>query len=172
MCIRDSIKVDGMDLIASCPNHMNPPLSYIDPTNIDNVKVYAGITPVSVGGDSIGGTIIADTKTPLFASSDAAPLLKGEIGAFYRSNNDARGGNLAASYATENISVNYAGAFSKANNYTAGSNFKNGKATGRIGHTLGLDEVGSCLLYTSETVCFAAELKEGTITDMMPPKKR
>ena len=106
---RIRIKVDGMDLIASCPNHMNPPLSYIDPTNIDNVKVYAGITPVSVGGDSIGGTIIADTKTPLFASSDAAPLLKGEIGAFYRSNNDARGGNLAASYATENISVNYAG---------------------------------------------------------------
>ena len=28
------IKVDGMDLIASCPNHMNPPLSYIDPSNI------------------------------------------------------------------------------------------------------------------------------------------
>lgn len=155
---RIRIKVDGMDLIASCPNHMNPPLSYIDPTNIDNVKVYAGITPVSVGGDSIGGTIIADTKTPLFASSDAAPLLKGEIGAFYRSNNDARGGNLAASYSTENISVNYAGAFSKANNYTAGSNFKNGKATGRIGHTLGLDEVGSTAFETqNHTLGFAAK---------------
>ena len=51
---RVRIKVDGMDLIASCPNHMNPPLSYIDPTNIGNIKVYAGITPVSVGGDSIG----------------------------------------------------------------------------------------------------------------------
>ncbi len=25
------IKVDGMDLIASCPNHMNPALSYLDP---------------------------------------------------------------------------------------------------------------------------------------------
>jgi len=24
----------------------------------------------------------------------------------------------------------------------------------------------------SETICFAAELKEGTITDMLPPKKR
>ena len=155
---RIRIKVDGMDLIASCPNHMNPPLSYIDPTNIDNVKVYAGITPVSVGGDSIGGTIIADTKTPLFASSDAAPLLKGEIGAFYRSNNDARGGNLAASYATENISVNYAGAFSKANNYTAGSNFKNSRVTGRIGHTLGLDEVGSTAFETqNHTLGFAAK---------------
>lgn len=155
---RIRIKVDGMDLIASCPNHMNPPLSYIDPTNIDNVKVYAGITPVSVGGDSIGGTIIADTKPPLFASSDAAPLLKGEIGAFYRSNNDARGGNLAASYATENISVNYAGAFSKANNYTAGSNFKNSRVTGRIGHTLGLDEVGSTAFETqNHTLGFAAK---------------
>ena len=26
---RIRIKVDGMDLIASCPNHMNPPLSYL-----------------------------------------------------------------------------------------------------------------------------------------------
>ena len=155
---RVRIKVDGMDLIASCPNHMNPPLSYIDPTNIGNIKVYAGITPVSVGGDSIGGTIIADTKTPLFASSGDAPLLKGEIGAFYRSNNDARGGNLAASYSTENISVNYAGAFSKANNYTAGSNFKNSRVTGRIGHTLGLDEVGSTAYETqNHTLGFAAK---------------
>ena len=40
------IKVDGMDLIASCPNHMNPALSYIDPTNVGTLKVYAGITPV------------------------------------------------------------------------------------------------------------------------------
>src|SRR5512139_4132439 len=45
------IKVDGMDLIAACPNHMNPALSTIDPTRVDRLKVYAGITPVSVGGD-------------------------------------------------------------------------------------------------------------------------
>jgi iron complex outermembrane receptor protein len=28
------IKLDGMDLIAACPNHMNPALSYIDPTQV------------------------------------------------------------------------------------------------------------------------------------------
>ncbi len=50
----------GSDL-ASCPNHMNPPLSYLDPSNVANVKVFAGITPVSVGGDSIGGAIVAET---------------------------------------------------------------------------------------------------------------
>ncbi len=29
------IKVDGMDLISACGNHMNPPLSYIDPSNVE-----------------------------------------------------------------------------------------------------------------------------------------
>jgi len=155
---RVRIKVDGMDLIASCPNHMNPALSYIDPTNIDNIKVYAGITPVSVGGDSIGGSIIAETQAPEFAKSSEASLVKGQIGAFYRSNNDARGGNLSATYATENVSVNYTGATSKANNYIAGSNFKNSKVTGRIGHTLGLDEVGSTAYETqNHTLGFAVK---------------
>src|SRR5574337_1761521 len=62
------IKVDGMDLISACPNHMTPPLSYIDPSNVGTLKVFAGITPVSVGGDSIGGTIVAETPAPVFAA--------------------------------------------------------------------------------------------------------
>ena len=57
---RVRIKVDGMDLISACANHMNPPLSYIDPSNVGSIKVFAGITPVSMGGDSIGGTISVD----------------------------------------------------------------------------------------------------------------
>jgi iron complex outermembrane receptor protein len=52
-------QVDGMDLVAACPNHMNSPLSYIDPTAVANIDVYAGVTPVSVGGDSIGGAGVA-----------------------------------------------------------------------------------------------------------------
>jgi iron complex outermembrane recepter protein len=137
------IKVDGMDLIASCPNHMNPPLSYIDPTNVGALQVYAGITPVSVGGDSIGGTIIASTAAPEFATSGQERLVKGEFGTFYRSNNKARGANVSATYATEAFNVAYSGALSRADNYTAGGNFKSFRETGRAGHTLSLDEVGS-----------------------------
>lgn len=37
------IKVDDMDLIASCPNHMYPALSCIDPTQLGTLKVsYTG----------------------------------------------------------------------------------------------------------------------------------
>ena len=86
------ITVDGMDFIASCPNHMNPPLSYLNPSSIGKLKVYAGITPVSVGGDSIGGTIIAETLAPEFAAPGQSILAKGEIGGFYRSNGDGFGG--------------------------------------------------------------------------------
>jgi len=153
---RIRIKVDGMDLISSCPNHMNPPLSYLDPSQLDELKVYAGITPVSVGGDSIGGTIIATTVKPIFASSAQTPVIKGQLGTYYRHNNDARGLNLQASYATEAFSASYTGATAKANNYEAGGNFKTSRVTGRIGHLLDLDEVGSTAYETSnQTLGFA-----------------
>ncbi|MBK9521482.1 MAG: TonB-dependent receptor [Rhodocyclaceae bacterium] len=150
------IKVDGMDLIASCPNHMNPALSYIDPTNVGRLKVYAGITPVSVGGDSIGGTIIADTPAPIFATPGQGSLFTGEAGAFYRSNGNTKGGNLSATYATESFSMTYAGATAESDNYDAGGDFKNFTATGRPGHTLALNEVGSTAYKTeNQTLGFA-----------------
>lgn len=136
------IKIDGMDLISACANHMNPPLSYISPTRASEFKVFSGITPVSLGGDSIGGTIIANSASPEFATGDET-LTKGEIGAFYRSNGDARGGHLTATAATENVSITYTGSTSKANNYDAGDNFKAaGNAAADRGYLDG-DEVGS-----------------------------
>lgn len=137
------IKVDGMDLIASCPNHMNPALSYIDPSNLGLLKVYAGITPVSAGGDSIGGTIVADARAPEFAAPGQAAITKGEVGAFYRSNNKAQGLNLSATYATDKFNISYSGATSKADNTIAGGDFKTYDFTGRLGHNLARDEVGS-----------------------------
>lgn len=137
------IKVDDMDLIASCPNHMNPALSYIDPTQVGSLQVYAGISPVSVGGDSIGGSIIAKSAEPMFAAPGQGSLFKGEVGAFYRSNGNASGGNLAATYATDAFNVSYTGAIAKADNYDAGGNFKRYAFTGRTGHTLPRDVVGS-----------------------------
>jgi iron complex outermembrane receptor protein len=154
------IKLDGMDLIATCPNHMNPPLSYVDPSQIDTLKVFAGITPVSVGGDSIGGTIIAETIAPEFAAPGEARLSQGELGAFYRSNNDAFGGNAAATFATEDFSISYHGSWSQADNYTAGDNFKTTTATGRPGHTLPLDEVGSTA-YETQNHTLGLAMKTG-----------
>ncbi|AOW15822.1 TonB-dependent receptor [Hydrogenophaga crassostreae] len=137
------IRVDGMDLIASCPNHMNPALSYITPSQLGALKVYPGISPVSEGGDSIGGSILAESAAPVFATPDEGAITDGEVGAFYRSNNQARGANLSARYATPTLSLGYSGSVSRADNYLAGADFKDYTFTGRTGHSLALDEVGS-----------------------------
>lgn len=136
-------RLDGMDLIAACPNHMNPPLSYLDPAQVGEARVWAGITPVSVGGDSIGGTIEVDTLPATFAEPGEGVIHAGEVGTSYRSNGNARSANLSATLATDTVSLSYSGGWSKADNYDAGGDFKTTTATGRPGHELPLDEVGS-----------------------------
>lgn len=138
------IKVDGMDLVSACGNHMNPPLSYIGVSNVGSAKVFTGIVPVSVGGDSIGGAIQIDSPAPEFADSDKT-LLKGEAGAFYRSNGDAQGANVSATVAGEKVNLTYQGSTEKAENYTAGDDFKMAGPAAAGRDSLDGDEVGSSM---------------------------
>ncbi|HQY38947.1 MAG TPA: TonB-dependent receptor plug domain-containing protein, partial [Giesbergeria sp.] len=139
------IQVDGMDLVSSCGNHMNPPLSYIDPTRVGSVRLFAGVTPVSVGGDSIGATIQVDSPAPEFAAPGQGRLLKGQAGTFYRSNGNGMGANLSATYATEQMSLRYDGSTAQSDNYKAARNFKAAgpAAANKPTQWLGGDEVGS-----------------------------
>lgn len=157
-------KIDGMDLVAACPNHMNSPLSYIDPTAVESVQVFSGVTPVSVGGDSIGGSIVVQSAAPAFADS-GGHLMKGEAGMFYRSNGDSWGGNLSSTYATESLSLNYTGAYALSDNYKAGGDFKDYTFTGRAGHTLDLDEVGSTAFEASNQAVKLAWKGGGHLVD-------
>jgi iron complex outermembrane receptor protein len=127
---RVNVQVDGMGLMPACPNHMNSPLSYIDPTNVSSVRVFAGITPVSVGGDSIGGTIQVDSAAPQFAHAGQGTLLNGQAGAFYRSNGNAYGANLAATIASEILSMTYSGSTAQSGDYKAANNFKAAAVSG------------------------------------------
>ncbi len=145
---RIRVQVDGMDLISSCGNHMNPPLSYLAPSNVSNIDVYAGVSPVSLGGDSIAGTIKADSAKPTFAKPGDPLLMNGSINTFYKSNNNARGINLNASVANDHAYMRYTGSSTEANNYHAGSGFKPaGQAASGRGF-LASDEVGSTFYRT------------------------
>ncbi|WP_221934266.1 TonB-dependent receptor plug domain-containing protein [Tepidimonas fonticaldi] len=84
------LQIDGMDLYAACPNHMNTPLSYLDPGQVERVRVWAGIAPVSAGGDAIGGVVAAETPAPTFAAPGQTGT-RGEVGVSARSNGHAWG---------------------------------------------------------------------------------
>ena len=121
---RIRVQVDGMDLMPACPNHMNSALSYIDPTKVGSATVFAGITPVSVGGDSIGGTIQVKSAPPEFADGEEKAFAKGLAGIFYRSNGNAKGYNFGATLVGHDVNVSVSGSRAQANNYAAGKDFK------------------------------------------------
>jgi iron complex outermembrane receptor protein len=114
---RVKIDVNGMTITSACANHMNPPLSYIDRSNIGKITIQSGITPVSMGGDSIGGTISVQSADPVFAEPGKDILINGSASAFYRSNRDAFGGSIAAGVANEHVRLDYTGSHSESMNY-------------------------------------------------------
>jgi len=150
------IKVDGMDLISACGNHMNPALSYIDPSNVGGAQVFAGISPVSLGGDSIGGAIIVDSAAPQFSKTNEALLTTGEVGAFYRSNGNVTGGNVAATVASDSLSLSYQGSTVESENYEAGDSFKPAGLAAAGRGWLDSDEVGSSMYKsTNQSIALA-----------------
>jgi iron complex outermembrane receptor protein len=118
---RVNVLVNGMSLESACANHMNPPLSYTPVWNVGLISVMAGITPVSSGGDSTGGTISVEPALPEFAGPGVGVITQGSLSAFHRSNGVVNGGNLSLSTATENYGLAYTGSYVNANNYKDGT---------------------------------------------------
>jgi iron complex outermembrane receptor protein len=136
--------VDGMDLMAACPNHMNPVLSYIDPGKVEHVTVFAGIAPVSEGGDNIGGVIQVRSARPQFAAKPGEVLLSAKLGAFTRSNGNARGGSVDVGIADERMNLRYTESRSDADNYRAAGAFKKPGIWQQLGQRpIAPDEVAS-----------------------------
>lgn len=158
---RVRVQVDGMDLVSACPNHMNSTLSYIDAGKVDSATVFAGITPVSVGGDSIGGTIQVKSLPPEFATAEEKIYTEGRASAFYRSNGNARGGNVAATIATEILNLTYSGSLARSGNYSAAKDFKAAGAGAPGGEWLGGNVVGSTAYQSiNQDVGFAVRHEE------------
>ena len=66
---RVKVLVNGMTISPACPNHMDPPLHYLSPNRAAALLVVPGVTPVSLGGDSIAGTVVADSAPPHFGTN-------------------------------------------------------------------------------------------------------
>ena len=121
---RTKLVVDGMTVSSACPNHMNPPLSYIAPSQAAEVTVMAGITPVSLGGDSLGGTVAVDSHQPVFAGPGERLHEEGASTGFYRSNGQNYGGSLSEWVAGRNLGIGYSGSWATNDDYADGSGHK------------------------------------------------
>ncbi len=137
---RNTIVLGGIPITASCANHMNPPLSYIDPGAIGSVEVITANVPVSKGGDAIGGSIIVLPRAPVFATPASTLVTKGpapvdgpqgpgviasgSISSSFRSNGGGFRLSGHANVATDHFALDYDGSWAKSGDYHAGGGAK------------------------------------------------
>ena len=121
---RVKIVVNGTTEENSCPNHMNPLLSETQMAGTATVRVTAGITPVSMGGDSLGGTIEVNEPPKLFAGAGDKTSEQGSATGFYRSNGEYYGGSVTEWAATQRLAMGYTGTWNTNDDYTDGSGHK------------------------------------------------
>lgn len=117
---RLKIRIDGMEITSACANHMNAPLSYIDPSQVGRIEVLAGVTPVSAGGDSIGGTITVKSVAPVFAQAPGALRTSGRVTLGGRSNGEAINAGVSAGIASDSMSFGYSAAYAHGHSYEDG----------------------------------------------------
>ncbi|MBL1352614.1 MAG: TonB-dependent receptor [Zetaproteobacteria bacterium] len=85
---RVNVQVNGLNIAPAGPNWMDPPLSHVAPLQLESIKVIRGISPVSAGAESIGGTVQAKTVSLPYANGNKS-ITKGSLYGGYDSNNKA-----------------------------------------------------------------------------------
>jgi len=111
---RVKVLVDEMQITPACANHMDPPLSYAPVDAIDSLRVIAGITPVSLGGDSLAGTILVESAPIAFSEDDGLRIRARGSAGFDGSQSAARAGaELGA--ADRRLGVAYTGSWQHGN---------------------------------------------------------
>lgn len=111
---RVKVLVDGMQITPACANHMDPPLAYAPVDAIDSLRVFAGITPVSLGGDSLAGTILVESASPAFSEDDRPRVTARATAGFDGSQNGVRTG-AALGAATRRLGFVYTGSWQHGN---------------------------------------------------------
>ena len=113
---RVKVLVNGMTLTPACPNHMDPPLHYVAPSQAASLLVLPGVTPVRLGGDSIAGTVVVESPGPRFGTNRVFRPF-GELTAGVNSSNDGWSGTARAGVANRDYGVDYAGSIQRAGDY-------------------------------------------------------
>jgi len=116
---RVNLKIDGTIVTNSCPNHMSPALSFVHPDQVIGIESYAGLDPVSNGGDNIGGSILVKTKKTKFSMEGINQGVK--LRTFYKSNNFNSGVGLSTFLSSNHYYFSYEGLQEKAGRYRDGN---------------------------------------------------
>ena len=116
---RVNVQVDGLNIAPAGPNWMDPPLSNIPTQFLDSLTVVRGVSPVSAGSETIGGTVAARSKRIRFGDSDAFEF-SGEMLGGYESANGAWSAGVLLGAANQHQRMQFQGSWDDADNLRVG----------------------------------------------------
>ncbi|MCG6118265.1 MAG: TonB-dependent receptor [Aquimonas sp.] len=94
-----NVRLDGMELHGACPNRMDPPTAFAQPSSIDRVVVHKGVQTLRNGPGGSGGAILIERGLPGQSEGlqGRVTLDAGDNGAMWQAAADlaARGETLA-----------------------------------------------------------------------------
>lgn len=113
---RMNVISDGANYKPACANAMDTPLSHVPSSLTETLKIYRGIAPVSSGLESLGGSIVQETRRGEFAVGDELEFHgKGTSG--YNSVNDGHYVSLFGNITNQNHKFRVGGSHEKGNDY-------------------------------------------------------
>jgi iron complex outermembrane receptor protein len=140
---RVNVLIDGVRISQAGPNSMDSPLSYLPSSRVADVALYRGIAPVSSGIETIGGTIIANSKKAEFGTDNEAEF-HGNTAAGYAENGNTRYAGLLASVANDTHRFQVAGSVDRGNalDFGSGTIRPSRQERDTIGITYGFQKLG------------------------------
>ncbi len=113
---RISVSSDGASYKSACANAMDAPLSHVPTSLTEVLKIQRGIASVSSGIETLGGSILQETRKGEFATSEEM-LFAGKASSGYNSVNDGRYISIFANVANQNHKLHLGGSHEKGNSY-------------------------------------------------------
>jgi len=115
---RLKVKIDGIEIAGAGPNAMDSPLSHAL-GNRQEIILYQGIAPVSVGYETLAGAIEIKDATPSLGDSKAF-ITSSTLSASWFTNNDAKMLGVSTVLANDENYVSLQGQYQDAQNYEGG----------------------------------------------------
>ncbi len=113
---RINVSSDGANYKSACANAMDAPLSHVPTSLTEVLKIERGIASVSSGIETLGGSIVQETRKGEFAGSEKT-LIEGKASSGYNSVNDGRYASVFINAANQNHKLRVGGSHEKGNSF-------------------------------------------------------
>ncbi|MFY0625898.1 MAG: TonB-dependent receptor plug domain-containing protein [Reichenbachiella sp.] len=110
-----TVTLDGMRMFGACTDKMDPISSYVEPNNLESIRIEQG-SGGSTHGSSVGGAVNFNLKKPQFNND-----WSGEVNTRYESVSNGTANSVSLNFGKQNIAVRINAGYRNYQDYTDGN---------------------------------------------------